>query len=161
MNRRVAGTLAALDAVLLVVAAGQVAGSAGAALALAILCGLVLLALRARLPFRPAPPALRRRPAHSQPFPTYQSVERHLRLAAESPRLFDHGTRPLLTRTAAVLLRERAGVDPTTDPDRARALLGEEAWALVDPAHVASDDSRGAGVGLDQLETLLTRLEAL
>jgi hypothetical protein len=155
------GAVVGLVAGLLVVAAGEVAGGGGSALAMGILCGLALLALRARLPARPTPRPPRRRPARQQPFPTYQKIEEHLWLAAESPRLFDHGTRPLLTRTASVLLRDRAGVELTIDPARARALLGEEAWALVDPAHVASDDSHGPGVELDRLETLLTRMEAL
>jgi hypothetical protein len=68
--------------------------------------------------------------------------------------------RPLLREIAAPLLR-RQGVRLDAEPERARALLGEELWDLVRPERPLPQDRRGRGLSLAELEQLVQRLEQL
>jgi hypothetical protein len=49
--------------------------------------------------------------------------------AADADRFRDR-VRPMLVRLADDRLRTRHGIDPDTDPDHARAILGEQLWQL-------------------------------
>lgn len=147
----------------LVAAMGQVAGAFGVALACTLLALVVLLSTRSRLD---APPSAPRRAPHNddapgRSFPAFRRIEGRLWSAVRSPRLYDHGTRPMLTRTTDVLLRHATGVDLVEEPDRGQAVLGGEAWHLVDPRHAPSEDSQSPGVPLEAIDRLLTRLEDL
>ena len=44
---------------------------------------------------------------------------------------FDQRVRPLLVDIATERLRSRHGVDPATQPERARRILGESLWQLM------------------------------
>src|SRR5579863_4470010 len=59
--------------------------------------------------------------------------------------------RPLLRGICAPLLR-RHGVRLDHDPERARALLGDELFELVSPARPRPDDRRAPGLELRALE---------
>ena len=150
---------------LFVLAAAAVAGALGAVAASAFLWLIALAAVRVRIPGaspRRHPGRLRTAVAdQNHRFATYRDVERHLWPAGNSQRMFDHATRPLLTRVTRELLRDRAGVELAAQPERARALLGPGVWPLVVPSMALSDDSHSPGVRLEQIDALLTRLEEL
>lgn len=157
------GAVATAAASVVTAVSAATAGTSGAIVALVVLWLVTLMGIRLRLPPthpRPAPRSARS-VATPHTVPTYQDVERRLWPAADSLRMFDHATRPLLTRITEVLLRDRAGVDLAAEPERARALLGAAAWTLVDPARPPSDDSHSPGIALGRIDELLTRLEEL
>jgi hypothetical protein len=58
------------------------------------------------------------------------SLESRLSWSTDPDRFRDR-VRPLLVTLATDLLRTRRGVDPRTDPDRARSILGEPLWQLM------------------------------
>ena len=139
-------------------------GGEGGVLLLLVVVGAATAAL---LPVRlPRPRRPRRRPprntAHSDaPFPDYRKVLDALSWAAVSPRHFDVVTRPVLQRLAAGRLAERHGVDLVSDPGRARALLGEDVWSLVDPTRPARDVSAPPGVDLASVQRVVEKVESL
>nr|WP_300337650.1 hypothetical protein [Actinomyces sp.] len=80
------------------------------------------------------PPAF---PVREPPAPPRVPVDRRLSTLtwllreATSPRGWDRGVRPHLAQLTRDRLRESQAIDVGTDPERARALLGEELWELV------------------------------
>ena len=68
--------------------------------------------------------------------------------------------RPLVTQIAAVALERGHGVVSEREPERARALVGEQVWALIDPAG-AQPSALPARTRRDELERLVADLEAL
>jgi hypothetical protein len=87
-------------------------------------------------------------------------VERELSLATQTA--FDaHRLRPRLTGVAAGLLASRSGIDLTREPERARAVLGDEAWELVRPADGPPADREGPGVDPGSLQRTIVALEEL
>jgi hypothetical protein len=68
--------------------------------------------------------------------------------------------RPLLREIAAPLLR-RLGVHLDSEPQRARALLGEELWEVVRHDRPRPLERREPGLALPDLERLVQRLERL
>lgn len=59
------------------------------------------------------------------------SLESRLSWGAGDPDRFAERVRPLLVELAADRLRSRRGVDPSTDPEHARTILGEPLWQLM------------------------------
>jgi hypothetical protein len=104
-----------------------------------------------------------RRPRRSRwveaPYPSFEEVRQQLSWGQVSPRHFDLTTCPLLQRVLADRLAERHGVDLYRQPERARALVGEDAWPWLDPAREPSRDSQPPGVDDRTLAMLVTRLE--
>ena len=78
-----------------------------------------------------------------------------------SPRHYDLVTRPLMTRLAAARLADRHRVDLWSNPEHARAVLGDDVWPWVDPAREPSRDSQPPGVGAETLTRIVDRLETL
>lgn len=147
---------------LLATAMDRVAGGFGVLLVMGGLWVVALLTLRARLGkghARPPRPGSGQRP--EQRWPSYSAMERRVGFASRSPRIFDRAMKPLLTRVAATVLRDRTGIDLYTDPHAARRVLGDEAWWLVDPGRELAEDSGSPGIGPDRIEPLLDRLEQL
>lgn len=68
--------------------------------------------------------------------------------------------RPLLREIAAPLLSRR-GVRLDAEPERARALLGDELWEVVRPDRQRPQERRARGLELAELERLVRRLERL
>ena len=69
----------------------------------------------------------------------------------------EHRLLPLLRRIAHDRLAVGHGVDMELQPQRAAALLGEEAWALIDPSESHYPDS----FPLDRIERVVAALERL
>jgi hypothetical protein len=85
------------------------------------------------------------------------SYRRYLAVAAwadGTPRNWDHSVRPVLAELVELTMAAR--VPPGADPRAAaRALLGPELWALVDPDRPSPDTSSPSR---DSLERVLDRL---
>jgi hypothetical protein len=58
-------------------------------------------------------------------------------------------------------LAEHHRVDAAKDPARARQLVGDEIWPLVDPLRPPSLDSKAPGADLHTLARIVDRLEQL
>ena len=94
-------------------------------------------------------------------FPAYAKISSDLGWAPVSQWHYDHGLRPLLSRLFESLLAERHRVDLTADPERARSLVGDDVWPLIDPAAPPSFDSKAPGTDLRTLTRIVDRLERL
>lgn len=152
-------TLAALAA-----AGYLLASSAGAVLGAAAGAALLVLTARAGTPHEPAPPRPPRSAMHRDEaagFPTYRRIREALPWASQSLRHYDAAVRPILQRSLAAVLDRRHSVDLWHEPERARALVGEDLWPLVDPNRPASFDSNARGVPTEALIRLVDRLETL
>jgi hypothetical protein len=106
---------------------------------------------------RPAAPAVVR----PSDFPAYAKISSDLGWAPVSQWHYDHGLRPLLSRLFESVLAERHRVDLTADPERARSIVGDDVWPLIDPARPPSFDSRAPGTDLRTLSRIVDRLERL
>jgi hypothetical protein len=113
-------------------------------------------AVRYRIWPRQATPAVR-----SSDFPAYAKISSDLGWAPVSQWHYDHGIRPLLTRLFESGLAERHRVDLTADPARARSVVGDDVWPLIDPSRPPSFDSRAPGPDLRTLTRIVDRLERL
>ena len=114
-------------------------------------------AVRARLWPRRSPPAQVR----SADFPAYAKISSDLGWAPVSQWHYDHGIRPLFGRLLESMLAERHRVDLARDPARARDLVGDDIWPLVDPSRPPSFDSKAPGADLRTLTRIVDRLEQL
>ena len=86
-------------------------------------------------------------------------VERSLRLGTTTAGDFHAHVRPILLPLAKARLA-RKGI-ALADHERAAELLGVENYALVDPQAAPPADRFAPGVRLDQVRSLIDRLEAL
>jgi hypothetical protein len=76
-------------------------------------------------------------------------------------REFDRTLRPRLERVMASRLRDAHGVRVEQRPERARDLVGEPAWRLLDPARPKEAARSMPGPTQAELTALVDRLEAL
>ena len=106
---------------------------------------------------RRSPPA----EVRSADFPSYAKISSDLGWAPVSQWHYDHGIRPLFGRLLESVLAERHRVDLARDPARARDLVGDDVWPLVDPSRPPSFDSKAAGADLRTLARIVDRLEKL
>ena len=67
--------------------------------------------------------------------------------------------RPSVTGLAAELLSARRGIDLERDPERARAVLGDDAWEIVRPGRPQPEERHGAGIDEATLDRVVTALE--
>jgi hypothetical protein len=177
VTRRVAAiTLAALAALPAALAIG---GPFTLVVTAECLAALALVVVLARTPAgvreRGVPPAaawaraawarLRRRvpPAEvrSADFPAYAKISSDLGWAPVSRWHYDHGIRPLFGRLLESVLAERHRVDLARDPVRARDLVGEDIWPLIDPSRPPAFDSTAPGADLRTLTRIVDRLGQL
>lgn len=98
-----------------------------------------------------------------EPFPTFDSVSSDVSWATKSGRDFDLYIRKRFMRIARVkLLDLNLDLDALADdPVRARAVLGNELWQVVDPAREHSKDRDRGGVNPAELHRLLDQLESI
>ena len=99
-------------------------------------------------------------PPRSKRLGQLESVARALDLAEASSFDLHNVLRPIVREIAAARLA-RHGVALDRQPERARALLGEQAWELVraDREAPAGDPSRGCS--RDELREIVDALEAI
>jgi hypothetical protein len=142
---------------------GLAAGQGAAVVLLLLAWATALVTLRALLA-RPAPvdrhawwPSRRPKPTED---PAVASMTRRLFWGGESPRMFDLHLRPVLARAASSLLADRRGLDLERDRSEVSALLGADAFDLIDPHRPPSADDQPAPT-MDRLDQLLDRLETL
>jgi len=100
-------------------------------------------------------------PVQTADFPSYAKISSDLGWAPVSQWHYDHGVRPLLARLVAMALAEHHRVDVAADPARARELVGDEIWPLVDPFRTPSLDSKAPGADVRTLARIVDRLEQL
>jgi hypothetical protein len=132
-----------------------VAGGALAALALAL----------ARL-LRTAEPSLfelgLRQPVRkAERVKQLERLEREVTLGRHNGWDLHNRLRPTLREIAAGLLAARRGVDLEREPERAAALLGEDAWELVRPDRLAPPHRHAPGVPAAVLDRAVSALERL
>ena len=152
----------------LVVAADCLAG-------LGLIIALIAVPRGGREPLARRPPSTRARlrwawlwrrldppaPVQAADFPTYAKISSDLGWAPVSQWHYDHGVRPLLVRLMTSALAEHHRIDAAKDPVRARQLVGDEIWPLVDPLRPPSLDSKAPGADLRTLARIVDRLEDL
>jgi hypothetical protein len=105
-------------------------------------------ALRVRAPKAPEPVELLR-------------MERDLELGIADATHAHRRLLPLLRAVATARLAAHHGVELDRRPDAARAVLGEEAWALLRPDRPEPEDRHGSGVPRKVLTALIERVESL
>ena len=166
--------LRAVEALLLpTVALGIVAAAAPGRLPLAghvyllVLSGAALIALVAALrrayPSGPSPFELGLATASAPPperLPQLARLEREVALASANAFDLHFRLRPILRETAVGLLAIR-GVDLDGQPERARALLGDDLFQLVRGERREPLDRTGPGLPPARLREAVDRLEAL
>ena len=94
-------------------------------------------------------------------FPWFERIVADLPWSRYSRRDFDMRMRKRLLEIASVRLEDHYGIDLDRQPDEARALLGEVAWATLEPWRPVSEDRSAPGVSLAALEETVTALERL
>lgn len=102
----------------------------------------------------------RRRADDEGQLPELARVERELVMGSAAAFDFHRRLRPLLCEVADHRLRLR-GIFADEQPERAQAVLGEDVWELVRPDRPVPDDRHAPGVDLDEVETVVARLERL
>jgi hypothetical protein len=134
-----------------------IAALGGMALAAALAYGLVLL--RRALPTAPSPfdAALAPRGRVA----TIDSIERAeniVLIAVASAGDTHFRLRPMLREVAAAALHGR-GIDLDSNPEAARAVLGDETWELVRPDRPRPAEAFAPGIDRAALERVFARLE--
>jgi hypothetical protein len=82
------------------------------------------------------------------------SLESKLSWGATDRDRFRDRVRPVLVTLATDLLQTRRGVDPRTEPDRARAILGDPLWQLMTRAPARSPSPAELSRLVDALERI-------
>jgi hypothetical protein len=103
-----------------------------------------------------------RRPrADRRPPPALARLEQLCALGVASSFDLQYRLLPPLRSIAAGLLAARRGVDLEHEPEAARALLGEETWALVEPRRPAPEDRVSRGLTPSDLMQVAGSLERI
>ena len=166
IDRAIAAVIAvsAWAGIVLVVVPGRASlvGHVWLVLVLAIALGAALGTLHRALPRRraafDAAFAPVRRP-HARPV-SLERAEREVTLAMGTAFDVHYRLRPSLRSVAAGLLLRR-GVDLERAPDRARELVGRDAWELIRPDRPGPDDRSAPGLPLEAVERAVGDLERL
>jgi hypothetical protein len=126
-----------------------------------VVYGCVLVRVRFGMPQRPEPePATggrRDSGVADEQDVRLARLDTALRRAVEEPDQYARVTRPMLRSLAAERLRNASGVDPDTDPQTARRLLGEELWQIF----ATAQDDHAPPPGRQQLAALVAGIERL
>jgi hypothetical protein len=107
------------------------------------------------------PPRRRRRPPSRDRLTELWRIEATLAVSPSSAKETYHRLRPILREIAADRLAMGRRIDLDDDPVRARAALGEEAWALLRPDVPMPEDRSLPGPSLIRTEEIVTSLEAI
>jgi hypothetical protein len=122
---------------------------------------LVLLALRRAYPdeaplSRPVSAGAQRTPP-----PDLERIEHEVALAVAGSFDLHYRLVPRLRAVTAGLLSSRRNVALEKSPERARAIVGEETWALVRPDRKAPQERLGKGVAVGDLGRVVDSLEGI
>jgi len=134
---------------------------------LLVVLSLVLLALMgfaraAYPPTRSAFVAGLRRPAVAAARPgSLAHLEREVSIAGSSAFDEHQRLRPAVAEIAADLLASRRGIDLGREPDRARAVLGDDVWELIRPDRPQPTDKLERGIDEAGLERVVASLERI
>jgi hypothetical protein len=100
-----------------------------------------------------------------QPVPERPSslvrLEREVTMAGASAFDLHARLRPTIQALAADMLASRRGIDLARDPERARAVLGDDVWDIVRPDRPAPSVRHAAGIDDATLGRVVTALEAI
>ena len=88
-------------------------------------------------------------------------LEREVSMAGSAAFDVHFRLRPTVSELATELLSSRRGIDLRRDPDSARAVLGEDVWALVDPDRSAPTDRHAPGIDEAAADRVLAALERI
>jgi hypothetical protein len=120
---------------------------------------LVLLALRRAYPGETPHPRPASAGTQRTPPPDLERIEHEVALAVAGSFDLHYRLVPRLRALAAGLLSARRNVSLEKTPERARALVGEEAWALVRPDRGAPEERLGKGIAVSDLGRVVDSLE--
>ena len=130
--------------------------------------GLVLFGLvtwtSGALPRAGASPLDAERPgpdARPPQLPELARTEREIALGTTSAFDVHYRLRPVLREVAAHRLAARRGIELDGPPERARAALGEDAWALVRPDRERPRHHHAPGPSLAEVRRAIEALEEL
>jgi hypothetical protein len=131
-----------------------------------VLCGALLLVLLAALrrAFPRETPLRRRTPRDEtgRAIPAMLGrLEQEAALAVASSFDVHFRLRPRLRALADDLLVARRGISLQASPERARQLLGEDAWDLVRPDRPPPEDRLARGLPIEDLRRIVESLERL
>ena len=128
----------------------------------AVVLSLAVGSLRQAFPPTTRPRASRKaRRRRAEPPRSLGQLENETTLAIADALDFHYRLRLHLRTVAAGLLEGRHGVALDDQPDRARRLLGDEAWEVVRADRPAPADRHGPGLPPDSLEQVVLALERL
>ncbi len=102
-----------------------------------------------------------RRPSEREELPELARMERNVVLATAKQFDSRQRIRPILREIAEHRLATSRGIYMDDDPDRAREVLGEEAWDLIHFDQDELDRRRGRGLELERLERVVDSLERI
>lgn len=105
--------------------------------------------------------ALHRRPEDAEPLPELARLEREVGLASSAAFDLHARLRPTLRDIAAHRLSIGHGIDLDSEHGRARAVLGEKLWSIVDPNREPPRDRLAPGVPPSELRSLVDTLERI
>ena len=165
---RRAARLLVVPAVALAAVIAFLPGRAGLAIRVfaLILCGAALLVMLAALR-RAYPPERVLRPAASPDMRrravpgTLARVEDEAALGVAGSFDLHFRLRPRLRRLTSDLLAGRRNLSLADDPERARALLGDDAWELVREDRPPPEDRLARGIPINDLRRVVESLERL
>jgi hypothetical protein len=90
-----------------------------------------------------------------------ERLEREVYLALGSSFYLHHRLRPALTEIAAHRMLTKHGVDLQRKPEAARQLLGETAWAWLEPGRPEPRDRWATGPPIAELRDVVDALERI
>jgi hypothetical protein len=104
--------------------------------------------------------ALEPEPTGTARIAALERLEREVTLAASREFDLHYRLRPVLREIAAARL-ERRGATLDSESTRARELLGDELWSLTEPDREPPSNRQAPGIGFEELERTVERLERL
>ena len=104
--------------------------------------------------------ALEPEPPERAPIASLERLRREVALGVSREFDLHYRLRPVLREIAAARL-ERRGTRLDSDTTRARELLGDELWSLTEPDREPPSDRQAPGIGFEELERTVERLERL
>ena len=132
-----------------------------------VLCGAGLVVLVAALrrsyaPSRPLRAGAKRRGGGRRQVPGLLGrLEQETALGVAGSFDLHHRLRPRLRTLASGLLAARRGASLDDEPERMRALVGEETWELVRADRPAPEDRLARGLAIKELRRVVESLERI